>query len=1117
MPRQKPIFAIILLLVLNSMVLLTLINVNPLKNQSPLINNSRNQPINSSSSDLPPLLIWQTTWGGPYGDYGQAVAVDAAGAVYCVGYTNAYSYLPQLLFPDLALVKYNANGTKVWNTIWGGTKEDYGYGVAVDATGAIYCVGYTSSFGAGGSDLALIKFNANGTIAWNTTWGGPNGDVGYGVAVDATGAIYCVGYTYSFGAGKEDIVLIKYYPNGMKAWNTTWGGSGYESGSKLALDTSGAIYCVGYTKSFGAGGSDLALIKFNANGTIAWNTTWGGSGYESGSELALDTSGAIYCVGYTNSFGAGGDDLVLLKFFSNGTKSWQTTWGGPEDDIGYGVAVNAAGAIYCVGSTSSFGAGGWDFLLVKFHPNSTKAWNITWGYSSFDIGKGLVLDACGAIYCVGYTDSIGAGELNFVLIKFIQPIITLNRPILDPITPNPDSDGLIELNWNDVSGASMYDFYRSTSNITSVDGMVPIARVTQSSYQDRIVDNGMYYYVVMAADFLGNISSISDCEAVTVLISPNPPEESPILLWDIIWGGPMGDIGYGMAADESGAIYCVGSTYSFGAGNEDLVLIKYYPNGTKAWNTTWGGPSDEIGHDMAMDATDAIYCVGVTYSFGAGGGDLALIKFNANGTIAWNTTWGGPERDVGYGVAVDATGAIYCVGLTSSFGAENEDLVLVKFNANGTKVWTTTWGGLKSENGYGVAVDMTGAIYCVGSTSSFGVGGWDLVLFKFNANGTKVWNTTWGGSGSDYGRGMAVDATGAIYCVGSTSSFGAGGSDILLVKFNANGTSAWYTTWGGPKDDNGYEVAVNASGAIYCVGSTSSFGAGGWDLVLVKFNANGTKVWQTSWGGQKGDYGRSMAVDTTGAIYCIGSTSSLGAGGDDFTLIKFYQNNESALRLIHFPNLIYLNCTLLEYYHTGLRIALNVYNGLVENVILCENSTGTFINRTITNSIGSLYWIILSFTGLKGDTLAYYFYAKDTSDNWVMKGNVTDCYILNASQSDYDNDRLTDFAEIFIYRTNPFNSDTDGDGLLDSVEIFHYKTNPNDPDTDSDGISDRDEIALGMNPLDPANPLIGRILLIIELIAAIIVSAVIIKIAKLPEKPLSSSKYSLTSSKKIAS
>jgi uncharacterized delta-60 repeat protein len=348
----------------------------------------------------------------------------------------------------------------------------------------------------------------NNYLHWYKTWGGVNWDFGYAMARDAAGNIYVTGYTQSYGAGNQDVALVKFAPNGTKLWNTTWGGASAEMGYGVALDTARNIYVVGETRSYGAGSQDLALVKFAPNGTKLWNTTWGYAGNDLGVGVALDTTGNIYCVGST--FVSVTYDLALVKFYPNGTVAWSKTWGGGNDDIGRAVSVSANGSIYCTGFTTSSSQ---DLALVKFYPNGTVAWSATWGSINNDRGMGVSLDNLENIYVVGYTDK--------------------------------------------------------------------------------------------------------------------------------------------------------------GLGNLDLALVKFYPNGTRVWNNTWGGADQDYGSDIALDSSGYIYCTGYTGSFGSA---LALVSFYPNGTKFWNTTLGSSTGD---GIVVDAIGNIYCAGYTSV-----HDLVLAKFNYN---------------------------------------------------------------------------------------------------------------------------------------------------------------------------------------------------------------------------------------------------------------------------------------------------------------------------------------------------------------------------------------------------------------------------------------------------
>ncbi len=239
-----------------------------------------------------------------------------------------------------------------------------------------------------------------------------------------SGGIYVSSTTNGSLQNLEDnpIILHTNAENIALQWNITWGGASSDAGYGVALDASGAIYCVGDTHSFEAGYSDLALVKFAPNGTRLWNTTWGGSNSDYGKGVVVDANGAVYSIGYTNSFGAGGYDLALIKFASDGTQLWNTTWGGPSNEDGGGVVVDASNSPYCIGSTDSYGVGAYDFALVKYAPNGTQLWNTTWGGANYDFGYGIMLDTSGFLYGIGYTNSFGAGNLDLALVQFKYPV-----------------------------------------------------------------------------------------------------------------------------------------------------------------------------------------------------------------------------------------------------------------------------------------------------------------------------------------------------------------------------------------------------------------------------------------------------------------------------------------------------------------------------------------------------------------------------------------------------------------------------------------------------------------------------------------------------------------------
>jgi len=354
------------------------------------------------------------------------------------------------------------------------------------------------------------------------------------------------------------------------------------------------------------------------------------------------------------------------------------------------------------------------------------------------------------------------------------PPAVLNAPALDTILPNPDNDGIIDLNWNDVSGATYYYVYRGTVNITSVDGLIPITVISESQYEDTVTSNEEFYYVIMAGNAVGN-SSISNCESVTINLLIDP-----LLDWYRTWGG-NNDWAENVAVDSNNNIYLAGRTDSFGSSDYDAFLAKYAPNGTLLWDRVWGRFEvnyHEYGIDVAVDGNNNIYLTGHT-SY-AGSAYAFLVKYDSDGNQLWNRTWGGVLPDVAFGIAVDNNDYIYLVGHTQNLAVGGIDTFLIKYDSNGNNLWNRTWGGINDDTAKGVAIDDTNNIYVTGYYSP-GAGN-DVFLLKYNTGGTLLWNRTWDGSADDRGWDVTIDNDNDIYITGEFYNISQAKNDLLLIN-----------------------------------------------------------------------------------------------------------------------------------------------------------------------------------------------------------------------------------------------------------------------------------------------------------------------------------------------
>jgi PKD repeat protein len=335
-------------------------------------------------------------------------------------------YYPTVLVTDDGSAN-NAAGTAVtvnapspWVHTWGGAYADSMTDVAFDGSGNYYVVGQTFYGSGPGSttDSLVLKYSADGSLQWQKAWGGSGDDTAFAAAVDTGGNVYVVGITRSFGSVYDQAFLLKYDSSGnLLSW-TTYSGTLHHDFTDIDVDSSGAIYITGGTQSFGAGGTDVIVQKMDSFGTILWEKAYGGTLNESCWELQLDSVGNIYLAGDTKSFGASEGDSLLLKLDTSGNMLWQKTWGTPYLDAGSGLALDGYGNVYITGYTIGFGPGDEDAFLLKYNTDGSLLWQALWYGTGRDYAVTCGCDADGNIYVTGYTDSFSAPSYDIFLLKY---------------------------------------------------------------------------------------------------------------------------------------------------------------------------------------------------------------------------------------------------------------------------------------------------------------------------------------------------------------------------------------------------------------------------------------------------------------------------------------------------------------------------------------------------------------------------------------------------------------------------------------------------------------------------------------------------------------------------
>jgi hypothetical protein len=361
-------------------------------------------------------------------------------------------------------------------------------------------------------------------IEWSRTYGGASDDGYHEVELvkPSAGGYAIAGVTKSFGTGPSDAWLIKTDEEGNMEWNKTYGGVGNEWVLALIETSDGGYALLGHTNSFGAGNWDFWLIKTDAEGKMQWNRTYGGSGRDEGRAIVQTTDGGYAIAGLTNSFGAGGYDYWLVKTNSIGDIEWNRTYGGPDNDYAYSLILSDDGYAIAGQTGPHISSNAW---LVKVDSSGNHQWNKTYGGTSSDLALSTVRTSDNGYAMTGYARSFGSGDQDFWLVK-------------------TDSSGNME--WLQSYGGINDD--NSRYLIQTDDGGYAILGATKSKGAG---DNDFW---LVKTNSTGHIA------------------------WDQTYGGVDEDWGDSLVQTCSGEYVLAGWTKSFGSGNSDFWMIKLAPS-----------------------------------------------------------------------------------------------------------------------------------------------------------------------------------------------------------------------------------------------------------------------------------------------------------------------------------------------------------------------------------------------------------------------------------------------------------------------------------------------------------------------------------------------------------
>ena len=381
-------------------------------------------------------------------------------------------------FSESSIVQAKMPFTMIKN--YGGTQNERGYSVKQTSDGGYVIVGSSTSYGAGGSDLWILKVDGLGEFSWSKTYGGQGNDIGRDITQTSDGGYIITGYTKSFSSGGDmDLWLIKTDANGESClysdggtcsensskWIKSFGTSGNDYGTSVQETSEGDFIVAGksgripsvfviktnssgekiWENLYGTGPGDraqyiierqdlgflivgkenannvddnLCLINIDTDGAEVWHSLYGGGGADGGNHISEVSGGGYIIAGATKSYGNGNwDDLWLVKTSTGGSMEWQKTFGGSYTETGNYTHEKDEGGYMVTGSTESIGQGFYDIWVVSTDYTGNEIYSQTFGGNMDDKAIRGARGNSGELLIIGYTNSFGNGGEDVLLIK----------------------------------------------------------------------------------------------------------------------------------------------------------------------------------------------------------------------------------------------------------------------------------------------------------------------------------------------------------------------------------------------------------------------------------------------------------------------------------------------------------------------------------------------------------------------------------------------------------------------------------------------------------------------------------------------------------------------------
>ena len=361
-------------------------------------------------------IVWEKTFGGSQRDIGWSCQQTSDKGFVVGGLTSSFG-AGEI---DVYIIKTDNTGKEQWSKAIGSKKTDWVTSIKLTRDNGFIAVGSTSSFCSGRRSVYLIRLDSLGNVKWEKFYCREGDDRGLCVIVNKKNEYVICGERTIDGTGRQDVLLLKTDHEGHVIWERRFGGKDLEGGMNVIQTADNGYVIGGYTQPFGSGKKDILLIKTDSKGHQVWRKTFGGPGEEfihGTSGVIQSSDGGLVICGVTTSFGAGGADYYIIKTSRRGDTLWQKYFGGRNDEDPLSIIEVGAGDFVIAGYTKSYGSGDRDGYIIKINSRGEEKWSGILGGPEFNCAICIQAVNKDEYVICGETTNNTRGERDVYLVK----------------------------------------------------------------------------------------------------------------------------------------------------------------------------------------------------------------------------------------------------------------------------------------------------------------------------------------------------------------------------------------------------------------------------------------------------------------------------------------------------------------------------------------------------------------------------------------------------------------------------------------------------------------------------------------------------------------------------